>query len=104
MRIIVATLAGSLAISLGSYTLWADERLKEIACRSVHLAYEAPEGVAFYCEAIVVKSAPGTYFATCGWDQGYCGMQELARGNELSSFRFGIRGKTIPARLRQIGA
>jgi hypothetical protein len=28
-------------------SLPADERLKGIACRSVHLAYAAPEGVAF---------------------------------------------------------
>ncbi len=26
----------------------ADEKLKGIACRSVHLGYPAPEGVAFY--------------------------------------------------------
>jgi len=28
----------------------ADERLKAVACRSVHLAYARPEAVAFYFE------------------------------------------------------
>jgi hypothetical protein len=38
---------------------WADERLQGIACRSVHLRYRAPEGVAFYSELTVDQSADG---------------------------------------------
>ena len=64
----------------------ADERLKGIACRSVHLAYPAPEGVAFYNELTVEKSADGTYFMAAGWSKGYFGVQELASGKKLVLF------------------
>ena len=66
--------------------LFADEKLKGIACRSVHLGYPAPEGVAFYTEAKVEKSAEGTYFMTCGWGKGYFGIQELGNGKKLVLF------------------
>jgi hypothetical protein len=66
--------------------LRADERLKGIACRSVHLGYPADEGVAFYNELTVDRSAPGTYFMVCGWDKGYFGMQELGNGKKLLLF------------------
>jgi hypothetical protein len=64
----------------------ADERLKGIACRSVHLNYPAGEGVAFYNEVTVDDSAPGTYFAVCGWNKGYYGIQELGNGKKLLIF------------------
>ena len=64
----------------------ADEKLKGIACRSVHLGYPAPVGVAFYNEVSVEQSAEGTYFMVCGWDKGYFGMQELANGKKLVLF------------------
>jgi hypothetical protein len=64
----------------------ADERLEGIACRSVHLQLAAPEGIAFYHEAAVEKSAPGTYFCVCGFRHGYYGMQELANGKKLLIF------------------
>src|SRR5262249_22286253 len=60
--------------------------LKGVACRSVHLRYPAPAGVAFYHEVTVDRSAPGTYFAVCGWDKGYYGLQELAGGKKLVIF------------------
>ncbi len=66
--------------------LQADEKLKGIACRSVHLGYQAPVGVAFYNEVSVEQSAEGTYFMVCGWDKGYFGMQELANGKKLVLF------------------
>ena len=62
--------------------LRADERLKDIACRSVHLSYPAAEGAAFYNEVTVDRSAPGSYFMACGWDKGYFGMQELGDGKK----------------------
>ena len=65
---------------------WADEKLKGIACRSVHLGYPAPVGVAFYNEVTVEQSAEGTYFMVCGWDKGYFGIQELANGKKLVLF------------------
>ena len=64
----------------------ADEKLKGIACRSVHLGYPAPEGVAFYNEMTVEKSADGTYFMAAGWGKGYFGIQELANGKKLVLF------------------
>ena len=64
----------------------ADEKLKGIACRSVHLGYPAPVGVAFYNEVTVEQSAEGTYFMVCGWDKGYFGLQELANGKKLVLF------------------
>jgi hypothetical protein len=64
----------------------ADERLKGIACRSVHLAYPGAEGVAFYNEVSVDESAAGTYFAICGWNKGYYGIQELGDGKKVLIF------------------
>jgi hypothetical protein len=64
----------------------ADEKLKGIACRSVHLGYPAAEGVAFYNEMTVSQSADGTYFMACGWGKGYFGIQELANGKKLAIF------------------
>lgn len=64
----------------------ADERLKGIACRSVHLGYPAPEGTAFYNEAAVETSADGTYFMVCGWSKGYFGVQELGKGKKVLLF------------------
>lgn len=67
-------------------TARADEKLKGIACRSVHLGYPASEGTAFYNEIKVEKSADGTYFMVCGWSKGYYGIQELANGKKLLIF------------------
>lgn len=75
-----AALATLLAAAL------ADEKLQGIACRSVHLGYPAPEGVAFYTEMTVEKSSDGTYFMAAGWGKGYFGIQELADGKKLVLF------------------
>jgi hypothetical protein len=64
----------------------ADEKLKDRACRSVHLAYAAAEATAFYNEVTVADSAPGTYFCVCGFSKGYFGIQELANGKKLAIF------------------
>ncbi len=64
----------------------ADKSLEGKACRSVHLAYEAGEGTAFYNEVTVDESAPGTYFCVCGWNKGYYGIQELGNGKKLAIF------------------
>jgi hypothetical protein len=73
-------------VLLSAGWLSADEKLAGIACRSVHLGYPAPAGVAFYNEIVIEQSAPGTYFAVCGWDKGYFGLQELANGKKLAIF------------------
>ncbi|MEO6808902.1 MAG: DUF3472 domain-containing protein [Isosphaeraceae bacterium] len=64
----------------------ADERLKGIACRSVHLQFPAPAGLAYYNEVTVDQSSEGTYFCVCGFNQGYFGLQELANGKKLIIF------------------
>lgn len=63
-----------------------DEKLKGIACRSVHLGYGAPKGRAFYNEIAVEHSAPGTYFMVNGWNRGYFGIQELGDGKKVVLF------------------
>lgn len=83
----------------------ADDKLAGIACRSVHLSYPAQEGVAFYNEASVEKSADGTYFCVCGWSKGYFGIQELANGKKLAIFSVwdpaaGNDPKSVPAEKR----
>jgi hypothetical protein len=64
----------------------ADEKLKGIACRSVHLGYTAEPGTAFYVEAAVKQSADGTYFCAAGFNSGYFGIQELASGKKVVIF------------------
>lgn len=64
----------------------ADEKLKGIACRSVHLGYPGPVSVAFYNEVRVEESAPGTYFMVCGWSKGYFGIQEQGKGKKVVLF------------------
>ncbi len=82
MRIYLSTL---LVFSLCGLSV-ADEKLKGIACRSVHLGYTAEAGNAFYIEAKVQKSADGTYFCAVGFNSGYFGIQELANGKKLVIF------------------
>lgn len=83
----------------------ADEKLKGIACRSVHLGYTAEAGTAFYVEATVRHSAKGTYFCAIGFNSGYFGIQELANGKKLAIFSVwdpttGNDPKTVPEEKR----
>jgi hypothetical protein len=71
---------------VGLAIVHADEKLQGKACRSVHLAYPAGKGTAFYNEVVVDRSAPGTYFCACGWDKGYFGLQELDGGKKVLIF------------------
>ena len=80
-----ATFAFVLVFAIVS-DLPADEKLKDVACRSVHLWYLAPVGEAFYNEISVEKSAEGTYFMVCGWSKGYLGVQELGNGKKVVLF------------------
>lgn len=77
---------GVCSVALFAVSAPADEKLKGIACRSVHLGYPAPDGVSFYNEMTVEKSADGTYFMAAGWGKGYFGIQELASGKKLVLF------------------
>lgn len=80
LALLVVTCLGNLNVAR------SDERLKGIACRSVHLGYAASESVAFYNEVTVRESAPGTYFMVCGWGKGYFGIQELDQGKKVVLF------------------
>jgi hypothetical protein len=82
----VSFLMGGLVLIGLASRLHADEKLAGIACRSVHLAYPAGEGTAFYNEVTVDRSAPGTYFCAIGWNKGYFGIQEQARGRKVVIF------------------
>lgn len=77
-----AVLSLSLAALVASAVpAFAGKNLEGIACRSVHLGYEAPPATtAFYNEVRVRESAPGSYFMAAGWNAGYFGMQELGDG------------------------
>lgn len=75
---------------------YGDERLKGIACRSVHLFYPAPQGTAFYNEITPRRSAEGTYFMVAGWNKGYFGIQELANGKKLLLFSVWDSGQNDP--------
>ena len=83
----------SLALLLGANPVQGDERLAGKACRSVHLRYSAPEGVAFYNELTVEKSAEGTYFMSCGFNMGYFGIQEKRGGKKVVIFSVWEPGK-----------
>jgi hypothetical protein len=76
----------SLGVTLTLASVFADEKLAGIACRSVHLNFPAPEGTAYYNEVTVEKSAEGTYFCVCGFNQGYFGIQELGEGKKVVIF------------------
>jgi hypothetical protein len=82
----ISLLGGCAVLVVGTAVLRADERLEGKACRSVHLVYSAGEGVAFYNEVTVERSAPGTYFCACGWNKGYFGIQELGNSKKVVLF------------------
>ena len=58
---------------------WAPENTARLMCSSVHLVYETgiQNGSAAYQEAVIEKSAPGTYFSCNCFANGYIGVQEL---------------------------
>ncbi|APW61185.1 DUF3472 domain-containing protein [Paludisphaera borealis] len=82
----VRAVLGLVILSVVGSSATADERLKDVACRSVHLGYPGAEGTAFYNEVTIRKSAVGSYFMVCGWNKGYFGLQELANGRKLLIF------------------
>ncbi len=58
---------------------WLPENMAKRQCASVHLGYGPgiPAHTAAYQEAVIEKSAPGTYFACNNFSCGYIGVQEL---------------------------
>lgn len=75
-----------LLVLTAALTASADDKLKDIACRSVHLGYTAGAGTAFYNEVKVEHSADGTYFCAIGFNSGYFGIQQLGNGKKLVIF------------------
>jgi hypothetical protein len=79
----------------------ADARLKDIACRSVHLGYTAEPATAFYNEVRVTDSDAGAYFMVAGWSGGYCGIQEQGGGNKVVIFSLWDSGHNDPKALAE---
>lgn len=63
---------------------WLPENMARRQCASVHLSYgpSIPAHTAAYQEAVIEKSAPGTYFACNNFSNGYIGVQELCHKDE----------------------
>ncbi len=75
------------------------------AARSVHLAYPAPAGSAFYNEVTVEASVNGSYFMACGFHRGYFGIQQLGSGKKVVIFSIwdptkGDDAKAVPEEKR----
>ena len=72
------------------------------AARSVHLGWTAPEATEFHLAMTVEETTPGSYFMACGWNHGYFGIQELAKGGKIVLFSMwdptkGDDAKAVPA-------
>ena len=75
-------------------TWWAKEVIHEktgmemvfIPAGEFMMGCLSEDGVAFYNEVTVSRSAAGTYFMVCGWDGGYFGLQELDSGKKVVLF------------------
>ena len=70
---------------ISGYSFSEDSQVPK-AARSVHLWYDAPEGMVFYNEVTVKESVPGSYFSVCGFNHGYFGIQELTDSKKLVIF------------------
>ena len=75
-----------IALIVTGGTAMGGKHLEGIACRSVHLAYNAPQGTVFYNEMTVEQSAEGSYFMACGFRMGYFGIQEQRSGRKVVLF------------------
>lgn len=89
----LAALCGSQAWADRYSDFWKPENMAKNMCASVHLVYvpaekpaeEKRDCIAMYQEAVIEKSAPGTYFCCSNFGNGYIGVQELAQKNEDGS-------------------
>lgn len=86
MKKLFSVMAALCIAFAGVQSAWADKSLENKACRSVHLWYDAPEGVAFFTEMKVEQSYKGSYFMATGFNMGYYGIQELYDGKKLLIF------------------
>lgn len=75
------------------------------AARSVHLGWTASESTEFHLAMRVDESSPGSFFMACGWNHGYFGIQELAKGEKIVLFSMwdptkGDDAKAVPVERR----
>lgn len=78
MGLMAVALCGQQAMADRNSDYWAPENMAARQCTSVHLPYlPAVSNSAAYQEAVIEKSAPGTYFACNNFSHGYIGVQEL---------------------------
>ena len=93
MKLALHTLIGAFALGAAimpqamadrNSDYWKPENMAKRQCTSVHLMYgpTIPSHTAAYTEAVIEKSAPGTYFACNNFSNGYIGVQELAHRDE----------------------
>lgn len=75
-----------LALDVTSTLAAKDEPIAPRAARSVHLAYEGSNLVAFYNEMRVERTTPGSYFMAAGFRHGYFGIQEQNQGRKVVIF------------------
>jgi hypothetical protein len=64
--------------------------------------WTAPEATDFHLAMTVEETTPGSYFMACGWNTGYFGIQELAKGDKIVLFSMwdptkGDDAKAVPA-------
>ncbi len=78
--------AALLLCTLGGASVLAEEKGPNDPMTSVYLNYSGPASVAYYNECTVEKSVPATYFAVCGFNAGYFGIQELGNGKKVVIF------------------
>jgi hypothetical protein len=81
-----------LALFAAHWTI-AAEKPEQKACRSIHLGFAGPEGMAFYNEMTIEKSTAATYFMAAGFSKGYFGLQELGNGKKVVLFSVWDPGK-----------
>ena len=83
--LMLSVLAAPIALGDRYSDYWKPENMAARQCTSVHLRY-APtmkDIRACYTEIVVEKSAPGTYFASNNFSNGYIGVQEAVRGGKV---------------------
>ena len=81
---LMGMVSAPLAMADRNSDYWAPENMAARQCASVHLGYlpEVPNHTAVYNEAVIEKSAPGTYFAVNNFSSGYIGVQETVKNDK----------------------
>ncbi|MFI3244819.1 MAG: DUF3472 domain-containing protein, partial [Akkermansia sp.] len=85
LLMVLGTLAAPMAKADRYSDYWAPENMAKRQCTSVHLNYlpTIAAHTAAYTEAVIEKSADGTYFSINCFSSGYIGVQEIHQGKEV---------------------